>query len=146
MEIVILAKMVRKHFRILAPFTHVEDVKLLKDAGADELYCGYVTKKLTDRWPLSFNILNRRGEGQSFENYYAFKEATEQAARYDLPVYVTINGLYTPEQYPLLTELTEQVECLDGVKGIIVADLGFLLTLRKNDFKKDCTFTLIFQV
>ena len=56
MEIVILAKMVRKHFRILAPFTHVEDVKLLKDAGADELYCGYVTKKLTDRWPLSFNI------------------------------------------------------------------------------------------
>jgi len=129
--------MTRKYFRILAPFTHPQDVKLLKNAGADELYCGYVTKKLTDKWPLAFNILNRRGEGQSFESYDAFKEATEEARSCNLPVYVTINGLYTPEQYTLLLELVEKVECLEGVRGIIVADLGFLLTLKKGGFKKE---------
>jgi hypothetical protein len=51
----------------LAPFTSIEDVKLLKDAGADELYCGYVTEKLTKKWPLAFNILNRRRECQSLK-------------------------------------------------------------------------------
>jgi len=129
--------MMRKYLRILAPFVRVEDIKSLKDAGADELYCGYVSEKLTKKWPLAFSILNRRGEGHSFENYDIFRKATEQANRYNLPVYVTINGLYTPEQYPLLLELVKEVERLQGVKGIIIADLGFLLTLKKNDFKKE---------
>lgn len=129
--------MIRKYLRILAPFTYIEDIKLLKDAGADELYCGYVTEELTKRWPLAFNILNRRGEGQSFENYEIFRKAVEQANKCNLPVHVTINGLYTPEQYPLLLDLVKKVECLQGVKGIIIADLGFLLTLKKNDFKKE---------
>jgi U32 family peptidase len=127
----------KKYFRILAPFSRVEDVKLLKDAGADELYCGYVTQELTKNWPLAFNTLNRRGEDQSFEDYATFKKATELANQHNLPVYVTINGLYTCEQYPLLLELVEEVGRLEGVKGIIVADLGFLLTLKKNNFKKE---------
>ncbi len=129
--------MIREYFRILAPFTHIEDVKILKNAGVDELYCSYVTEELTEKWPLAFNILNRRGEGQSFENYEIFKKAAEQANKYNLPVYVAINGLYTPEQYPLLLDLVKKIECLEGVKGIIVADLGFLLTLKKNKFKKE---------
>lgn len=127
----------KKYFRILAPFTHVEDVKLLKNAGVDELYCGYVTSELTKRWPLAFGVLNRRGEGQSFENYGLFKKAVELANKYNLPVYITINGLYTSEQYPLLLDLVKKVESLSGIKGILVADIGFLLALRKKKFKKE---------
>lgn len=127
----------KKYFNILAPFTGIDDVGILKNAGADELYCGYVTKELTKKWPLAFNILNRRGEGQSFETHGAFKEAVGKADAYGLPVYVTINGLYTPPQYSLLLDLVAQVGCLKGVKGIIVADLGLLLTLKKNNFKKE---------
>ncbi|MDP8216450.1 MAG: U32 family peptidase [Candidatus Kaelpia imicola] len=127
----------KKYFRILAPFTHIEDIKLLKNTGADELYCGYVTEELIKKWPLAFNILNRRGEGQSFENYDIFRKAVDQANKHNLPVYVTINGLYTPEQYPLLLDLVKKIEFLKGVKGIIIADLGFLLTLIKNKFKKE---------
>lgn len=127
----------KKYLRILAPFTRIGDVKLLKEAGADELYCGYVTEELTEKWPLAFNILNRRGEGQSFNDYRVFRRAVEEADRHNLAVYVTINGLYTPEQYPALLELVKKVECLKGVKAIIVADLGLLLTLKKNKFKKE---------
>lgn len=129
--------MKRSHFRILAPFTHIEDIKLLKNAGADELYCGYVNEELTKRWPLAFNVLNRRGENSSFENYVIFKKAVEQAEKNSLPVYVTVNGLYTPEQYPFLLELISTIERLRGVRGIIVADLGLLLTIKKNNFKKE---------
>lgn len=129
--------MKKKYFKILAPFTRIGDVKLLKDAGADELYCGYVTEELTEKWPLAFNVLNRRGEGQSFIDYRVFRRAVEEADRHNLAVYVTINGLYTPEQYPALLELVKKVECLHGVKAIIVADLGLLLTLKKNKFKKE---------
>jgi len=127
----------KKYFRILAPFTKIEDIVLLKNAGADELYCGYLTEELTRKWPAAFNILNRRGEGQSFESYDIFRKAINQAYKYNLPVYVTINGLYTPEQYPLLLELTNKISSLKGVKGIIIADFGLLLTLRKNNFKKE---------
>lgn len=120
-----------------APFTRVEEVELLRNAGADELYCGYVTEGLTKRWPSAFLILNRRGENDSFEKYKTFKKAVEQANNYNMPVFVTLNGLYTPEQYPLLIDLVKRVECLEGVKGIIIADLSFLLTLKKNNFKKE---------
>lgn len=129
--------MMREYFRILAPFTHIQDIKLLKNVDVDELYCGYVTEELTKRWPLAFNVLNRRGEGQSFESYDLFRKAVEQANKYHLPVYVAINGLYTPEQYPFLLDLVNKVERLQGVKGIIIADLGLLLTLKKNGFKKE---------
>jgi len=114
-----------------------EDIPLLKAAGADELYCGYITEELAKRWPVAFGIVNRRGEDQSFEDYGVFKKAVARARRCGLPVYVTVNGLYTPEQYPFLLDLAAQLESLDGVKGIIVADVGFLLTLRKNGFKKE---------
>jgi len=129
--------MAKEFFRILAPFTRIADIKLLKESGADELYCGYITKELAKKWPAAFCILNRRGEAQSFEDYSTFQRAVELAHNLTLPVYVTINGLYTPEQYPLLLKLTEKIERLQGVNGIIVADLGFLLTLKKNGFNKE---------
>lgn len=129
--------MAKKYFKILAPFSNQKDIKPLRQAGADELYCGYVTHKLTKKWPLAFNLLNRRGEGGSFDNYQIFKQATEEARALGLPVYVTVNGLYTPEQYPLLMDLIKDIESLNGIKGIIIADLGFLLTLKKHKFSKE---------
>ena len=129
--------MVKKYFRILAPFNNVDQVDPLKEAGADELYCGYLNKELTKKWPAAFYVLNRRGEGSSFENYEAFKIAVKKAERNDLAVFVTLNGLYTPEQYPFLHKLVKSLDCLDGVKGLIVADLGFFLSLKDNKFKKE---------
>jgi len=129
--------MVRKKFKILAPFTNIAEIEPLKKAGADELYCGYVNDDLTKKWPLAFNILNRRGEGGSFENHEDFKKAVKKARACNLAVYVTLNGLYTPEQYPLLHKLVKSIDCLEGVKGLIVADMGFLLFLRENNFKKE---------
>lgn len=129
--------MKKEFFRILAPITGVEDVKLLKDAGADELYCGYVSEEFEEKWPSDFLVLNRRGKGQNFQDFRIFREAINQAHKNNLPVYVTINGIYTPKQYPLLFDLISKVEALEGIGGIIVSDLALLLSLRKNKFKKE---------
>ncbi|MFA5039287.1 MAG: U32 family peptidase [Candidatus Omnitrophota bacterium] len=129
--------MAKKYFNILAPFASVGDVEALKQAGADELYCGYVTPELARRWPLAFLILNRRGEGASFEEYGLFKKAVAKAEKLKLPVDVTMNGFYTPEQYPLLAELAGQIQRVPGVRGLIVSDPGFLLFLKHRGFKKE---------
>ncbi|MHB9155036.1 MAG: U32 family peptidase [Endomicrobiales bacterium] len=127
----------KNYFRILAPLTGPEEIGLLKKAGADELYCGYLPEKMTAQWPAAFNVLNRRGEGQSFERFAEMREAARAAAAHRLPLYVTLNGLYTPEQYPLLEELARGLESLPGVTGVIVADMGLLLTLKEKGFKKE---------
>jgi U32 family peptidase len=127
----------KKNFKILAPFATLSDVEALKKAGADELYCGFVPEYLTDKWPLAFNLLNRRGEGQSFTDDDKFIVAVNEAREQGLPVYITLNGLYTQEQYPFLMDIIEKVECVDGVSGIIVADIGLLLLLRKKGFNKE---------
>lgn len=127
----------KDHLRILAPFNRKEDVRVYKNAGANELYCGYISPELLRRWPAAFNIVNRRGEGQSFERLDHFQEAVEEAEKNHMPVYVTVNGLYTAAQYPLLLKMIRSIESMPGVKGIIVADMGLLLTLRKRGFKKE---------
>lgn len=133
--------MSNKFFAITVPFTEKTDLKLLKKAGADELYCGYVPEALAEKWPLAFNIINCRGEKQSFEDFKSFKKSVARAASLNLPVSVTINGYYTRQQYPLLIPLIKQIEPLDGVRAIIVADMGLLLALREINFSKKITLS-----
>lgn len=109
----------------------------MKNADAGELYCGSMTGKLTKRWPLVLKALNRRGEGQSFKNDATFRGAVDQAYQYNLPAHVTVNGLYTLEQYSLPLKLIESSNHFRGVKRMIVADVGLFLTLKKTGFEKE---------
>lgn len=126
-----------KTFKIAAPFVNIDEIKRLKDAGADELYCGYIDRKSEKHWPICFVTVNRRGKGQSFEDFITFKSAIEKADKYNLPVYVTMNGLYTAEQYPWLLKIINKISSLPGIKGLIVSDIGLFLTLKKIGYKKE---------
>lgn len=126
-----------KTFGIAAPFVSREEIEPLKTAGADELFCGYVDKESERLWPIFFQTINRRLKGASFENFTTFKDAVKEADRYNLPVYVTMNWHYTPEQYPWLIKTIKKISRLKGVKGIIVTDMGLLLTLRKTKYEKE---------
>ncbi len=123
-------------FRILAPFVDVRQVDPLKNAGADELFCGFVDEESERRWPSIYATINRRCRGASFEGYPAFTRAVNRARQRGLPVYVTMNGLYTPEQYPWVLKTIGRISQMAGVKGIIVADLGLLLELRRLKYAK----------
>lgn len=131
-----------KTFRISAPFVHIEEIEPLKKAGADELYCGYVDEESEKLWPIFFHSINRRGKGASFEDFATFKDAVKEADRYSLPVYVTMNWHYTPEQYPWLIKTIKKISRLKGVKGLIVTDMGLLLTLRKIGYEKEILISI----
>jgi len=130
--------MARKdNFKILAPVMRPGDIKTLKSSGASELFCGYVPGKLSEKWPVAFNVLNRRGDDGNITDHETFKDLASEAGAQGLPLFVTVNGLYTPEQYPLLMEMIGGLENLRGVEGVIIADVGLLLALKKMKFKKE---------
>jgi len=129
--------MKKKVFRIAAPFAEINQICRLKEAGADELYCGYIDDESERLWPSCFCTINRRGKGDSLEGYRALKRASDEAAKLKLPVYLTMNGFYAKEQYPWVIKTIYKASSLPGIKGVIVADIGLLLYLKKAGYKKE---------
>jgi collagenase-like PrtC family protease len=124
------------NFKISAPFFDIDQIVPLKKAGVEQLYCGYVDKAAEKLWPSHFFIVNRRGKGSNFESFTLLSEAVKKADNLDLPVYVTMNGIYTFEQYPVLLNIIKKVSSLPGVKGLILNDMGLFLTLKKSGYSK----------
>jgi hypothetical protein len=124
-------------FRIAAPFSDVRHVGKLHAAGATELYCGYVDAESEKKWPAAFYLINRRAKAANFDVFGHLKCALEEASRHRMPVYVTFNGLYTPEQYPWLLAAIERVSRLRGFTGLIISDIALLLMLRRMNYDRD---------
>lgn len=119
--------------KISVPFKTREEVIPLIEAGADELYCGY----LSPEWEKKFTTLEfeRKGGSSNFMDIKELKGAVSVAHKKDTPVYLTLNGLYVKSQYPLLFKIVQEMEKID-FDAYIVADLGLLLTLRELKTKK----------
>ncbi|MBN1871705.1 MAG: U32 family peptidase, partial [Candidatus Omnitrophica bacterium] len=113
--------------KITAPFREKNEVLPLIEAGADELYCGYLSAEWTGRYTgLEFE---RKGRGSNFTDLKELSDAVDLAHQRDIPVYLALNGLYVREQYPLLLKILSELDKID-FDAYIVADLGLLLTLR----------------
>ncbi len=124
-------------FNITSGFNSLESVHKMKDAGATELYGGFLPENINAIMPTAFQILNRRGEDANFSDWNEFKKAVEQSRKYNMPVYVTFNGLYIEKQYKLILSLIKEVSSLKGVKGIIVNDIALLLLLQDIKYDKE---------
>jgi putative protease len=115
--------------RVLAPVDKVEEVEEVIRSGADELYCGVLSRD----WLLKYTIaaLNRRPHPAcNLKSFKELKECVEIAHSYGVPLALTVNEhYYINEQYPILLDYIEKA--LDaGVDSLIVSDLALLLTLR----------------
>ena len=120
--------------KITVPFKKKEEVLPLIEAGADELYCGYLAPEWAEKYTsLEFE---RKGGGSNFTDPGELREAVDLAHKKGIPVYLALNGLYVRRQYPLLLKILAQLNKID-LDAYIVADLGLLLTLRKNGFKRE---------
>ena len=119
--------------KIIAPFKERKEVIPLIGAGANELYCGYLSWEWEKRYTsLEFE---RKGGRSSFTDLEELRQAVDLAHKQNIPVYLALNGLYVKQQYPLLLRIIKQLNQID-FDGYIVADLGLLLTLRNQGFKK----------
>lgn len=120
--------------KIAAPFRETEEVASLIEAGADELYCGYLSPEWVRRYTY-FEFERKGGLMSNFSDLAELKKAVEASHRKGVPVYLTLNGLYVHQQYPLLLKIVRQLNRIE-LDGYIVADLGLLLTLRRQGYKK----------
>lgn len=122
--------------RILSPFSRKEEVLPLIDSGANELYCGIVPQEWEDRYAILDTLNRREGHGSNFSSFTDLQYAIQLAHNRNVPVFVTMNGLYTREQYSLIQKIIKKLKDIK-VDGLIIADLGLLLLLQKLKFFKE---------
>lgn len=120
--------------RILSPVNSANEAELVIEAGADELYCGV----MPGSWKKSYSNVgspNRREwEVSNMTGFNALDELVAVASNNDVPVYLTMNALYTEEQYDELQEFINQATKI-GVTALIVADIGLLLNLGRMGWR-----------
>lgn len=116
--------------KILAPVDKVEEVEKIIEAGADELYCGVLSKDWIQKYTLA--SLNRRpAPACNLKSFEELRRCIEIARSYSVPVALTVNEhYYTEEQYPLLLKYLEDA-INAGIDFLIISDLGLLLLLKK---------------
>ena len=115
---------------ILSPVDRASEVPELVEAGAEELYAGYVPPF----WAETFGPVvscNRRSFDEAnvgtFDDLGALVHA---AAARDVPVHVALNASPIPEgMIPRLLATAAEFARI-GVRGVIVSDLPLLLALR----------------
>lgn len=118
--------------KIISPVDNLGEADLLLDAGADELYGGYVPSGWREKYSLLASINQRTFDGAQFASHADLAAVVAKAHARGRTFSLTLNApYYTDEQLPLLLEYVERV-VEAGVDGIILADLGLLRLLRRR--------------
>jgi len=120
--------------KILAPINSYNEIKQLIEAGADELYCGVLSKEWKTDYTNVGSINRREFALSNMRSFEELEKSVKIAHSFDVPIFLTMNGLYTEEQYPLV--IKEIKKALNsGVDYLIIADTGLLLQLKELDLK-----------
>lgn len=122
--------------KILAPVNSPKEVKRIIQAGADEIYCGVLPSNWKTRYTNIASANRREWETANLSSFYDLKEVVNIAHSSNVAVYLALNALYTEKQYPQVFEQIEQSKKV-GVDALIVADLGLLLSLRREKIDLD---------
>lgn len=116
--------------KILSPVDRLEEVALLVDAGADELYAGVAPDSWTDEL-LSPN--QRTFASAQFSSEAQLAMAIEVAAARAVSLHLTLNApSYTAEIYGELTALAQRANGW-GVESFIVGDPGLMVRMHELD-------------
>ena len=118
--------------KILSPIDKPEEVSALADAGADELYGGYVSPEWRNRYSLLASANHRYFANAQIAGKKELASIINGAHRRGMKFCLTLNApYYTQEQYDfLLMEAERLLEA--GVDAFIVSDLGLILRFRER--------------
>ncbi len=115
---------------ILCPVNKPEEVEAVIDAGATELYCGVMPTEWRKAYTNMASPNRREWDSSNLQGFDQLRGVVEAAHDRGVPVYITLNALYTEPQYEEMRRQVEEiVRC--GVDAAIVADLGMILSLRE---------------
>ncbi|WP_244835207.1 U32 family peptidase [Clostridium sp. BJN0001] len=120
--------------KIVAGIGLIDDYIKIVQAGADEMFIGFVpyewTKKYGSLFPLNRReVLYYNVQVTSYEDMKILKKMIDV---YNVPVTITINYPYYPkEQYKIIEDIIEKL-CKIGFNEFIIADISLLLYLRER--------------
>jgi len=119
--------------KIKSPLTNKNEVKLLCEAGSDELFCGIEPYG----WRTKYKnfCINQRSTGANFTKLADLEKAIFIAHKYRTKVHIAMNAFfYLEEQYEKVVGIIKDV--LDiGADGVIFADPTLLLKIDKSMLK-----------
>lgn len=121
--------------RITAGLAATDQYPLYAEAGADEIFCGYVPEKWTRLYGLSMP-LNRREVRYcpvQIGGRNELRILSRMQKDLQVPVTLTFNSpCYMPEQLPLILNIME--DCAeDGFSSFIISDPALLFFLREQN-------------
>ncbi|MDX2180056.1 MAG: U32 family peptidase [Bryobacteraceae bacterium] len=118
--------------KILAPIRELDELEMLAQAGAEELYCGYVPRAWVERYQGAVWLNRRSTRGSSVETLENMRALADAAHARALPVFVTLNApYYTAEQTALVLDLAERLSGECGVDAFIVTDINLIVRLSE---------------
>ncbi len=118
--------------KLISPIDQLAEAEPLLEAGADELYGGFVPQEWQKRYSLLASINQRTFEGAQIRSFADLQEIVKRVHGRGKSFSLTLNApFYSDEQMPLLLEYVDQTVAA-GIDGIILADLGLLRLLRQR--------------
>ena len=117
--------------RIISPVDNLKEAHLLLQAGADELYGGYLPAEWDD-YSLAASLNQRTFSSAQIASEQELSEIISLVHAHQCRFALTLNApFYTDEQLPLLIEYVDRMVTL-GVDSLILADPGLLRLLKKR--------------
>ncbi|HEV8147733.1 MAG TPA: U32 family peptidase [Bryobacteraceae bacterium] len=116
--------------KILAPIRAYDELEMLLESGAEELYCGIVPSEWSDRFNGPVWLNRRSPKGSGVETWEELRRLVDGAHAKQVPVFLTLNGpYYAADQMPLVIELATRLSEEAGVDALIVTDINLLARL-----------------
>lgn len=120
-----------KGLKILAPADRLEEVRPLVDAGADELYGGFVPPSWDEAYAAVGSINKRTFASAQFVSFEELTKAVKLAHDMGARFFLTLNNdYYSAAQMPAVLELAGQAAAIE-VDGLLVADFGLILEVKR---------------
>ena len=121
--------------KILTPVDRLDEVAPLIEAGADELYGGFVPPGWRDDFRLVGSLNKRTFAEAQFTSVDELARAVKLTRSRGKRFYLTLNNdFYSAAQTPaVLAEVERAIDL--GVDALIVADLGLVLEIKQRGHK-----------
>ncbi|MEF3280862.1 MAG: U32 family peptidase [Elusimicrobiota bacterium] len=112
--------------KIISCIIHPDEINLVKEAGADEIYFAYS------------QVLNF-GEAMSIQKLRDVQRSIEIAHKNKLKIYLAANGFASKKQSitvkGMIKDIKKIINC--GIDGLIVSNLGVFEAIKKYGIKTD---------
>ncbi len=132
--------------KILAPADHIDEVRPLIEAGADELYGGYVPPDWDEAYAAVGSINKRTFSAAQFATEDELAEAVSLARTMGARFFLTLNNdFYTTGQMSWVLALAERAAAI-GVNGLLVADLGLILEIKRRELPLELHLSILSAV